>query len=400
MHTGPGREVSAAAEAAWAETEALILRIDQRIADGHVPVGHRLGGRGGRRHPHGHDAARAVGPRRRQRREDHGHGRHGSGRAGPRPAQRDARAHHRAVERRHRRRAHRPHLPLPRARRPAGHRAGRRQPVRAGRRPHEHLHEQLLREPPQHGLLDLPAAGHGRDHRAERRAARGRRGGARGPGRHRAPSGTRGRHRGGRGDLRSPRRQPPRVRSPRLLPSRRRTPRRASPLRLPVPRSAAARGPFRSCRSPELRGPGGRQVGRCRAVARRAARGGAPVPAAPPARTPPPVVGRCRPPRGGRDPGRGQWAASGPWCRPRHPGERPHRAGATSFPARSPRSRRRERPGSPRTTRSACLHPPGARSRNRPPGPASAVARPRSSRRPPGPHRAKGRPRTPACTRR
>ena len=32
VHRGPGRAVSAPAEQAWAETEALILRIDQRIA--------------------------------------------------------------------------------------------------------------------------------------------------------------------------------------------------------------------------------------------------------------------------------------------------------------------------------------------------------------------------------
>ncbi|MGH8964843.1 MAG: PPE domain-containing protein, partial [Actinomycetes bacterium] len=32
VHRGPGREISSAAERAWGETEALILRVDQRIA--------------------------------------------------------------------------------------------------------------------------------------------------------------------------------------------------------------------------------------------------------------------------------------------------------------------------------------------------------------------------------
>ncbi|NMH81721.1 hypothetical protein HF577_32110, partial [Pseudonocardia xinjiangensis] len=41
VHQGPGQSISAGAEAAWAATEALILRIDERIA---VAMAQSVGG--------------------------------------------------------------------------------------------------------------------------------------------------------------------------------------------------------------------------------------------------------------------------------------------------------------------------------------------------------------------
>ena len=164
VHTGPGRSASAAAESAWADVQALILRIDQRITT--AMNGSASGWEGGAA-----DAARAaLSPLAQWASDaanDAGITAHAVTAQGeqaqelrntmpePNTAQLNAERVGVFTD---------PHVHLPPARRYAGRRDGGREPCGPGGRPHEHLHDQLLREPQPYGLLDAPAPGDRGDH--------------------------------------------------------------------------------------------------------------------------------------------------------------------------------------------------------------------------------------------